>query len=110
VIQSIYLCFNQSIYLSRISVERVVSGSGLVNIYEYLSSVFPDQIDKEIYNKIYDAGDLKGSVIATNRENCTLCKQTMDLFITSYGAEAGVAALKWLPYGSIIYLFVYQSI
>jgi len=25
----------------------------------------------------------------------------MELFVTAYGAEAGVAALKWLPYGGL---------
>ena len=30
-----------------------------------------------------------------------LCEQTMDLFITVYGAEAGNLALKILPYGGL---------
>ena len=84
----------------RVSVERVVSGTGLVNIYEFLSQTYPELVDEDIHAKIQSAGDLKGRVIATNQQNL-VCKQTMEIFITSYGAEAGVAALKWLPYGGL---------
>ena len=84
----------------RVSVERVVSGTGLVNIYEFLSQTYPELVDEDIHAKIQSAGDLKGRVIATNQQN-VICKQTMEIFITSYGAEAGVAALKWLPYGGL---------
>lgn len=44
------------------------------------------------------AGELQGAVIATHPED-DLCAQTMRIFVTAYGSEAGVAALKWLPYG-----------
>ena len=84
----------------RVSVERVVSGTGLANIYEYLSKTYPELVDSELHAKINSAGDLKGQVIATNQQNA-VCKKTMEIFITSYGSEAGVAALKWLPYGGL---------
>eukprot|EP00597_Dinobryon_sp_UTEXLB2267_P000637 CAMPEP_0170067782 /NCGR_PEP_ID=MMETSP0019_2-20121128/6991_1 /TAXON_ID=98059 /ORGANISM="Dinobryon sp., Strain UTEXLB2267" /LENGTH=412 /DNA_ID=CAMNT_0010275239 /DNA_START=36 /DNA_END=1274 /DNA_ORIENTATION=- len=85
---------------NRVSVERVVSGTGLVNIYEYLSLKFPELVSPEIHDMIANAGDLKGAVIAKNQDNA-VCKKTMEIFITAYGAEAGVAALKWLPYGGL---------
>lgn len=34
--------------ISRVSVERVVSGPGLVNVYEFLSKTFPDRVDKDV--------------------------------------------------------------
>jgi len=88
----------------RVSVERVVSGSGLANVYEFLASSRPKEVDAKLHAEIEAAGDLKGAVIATNAagENPNaLCKATMELFVTAYGAEAGVAALKWLPYGGL---------
>lgn len=85
---------------NRVSVERVVSGTGLVNIYEFLSRQYPELVDAELNAKIDGAGDLKGMFIATNQSN-PVCKMTMEIFITAYGAEAGVAALKWLPYGGL---------
>ena len=85
----------------RVSVERVVSGSGLVNVYEFLCQKFPQKIDQGLHALIDAAGDLKGAVIAQNRLTNELCRQTMDIFVTAYGAEAGVAGLKWLPYGGL---------
>jgi len=84
----------------RVSVERVISGSGLVNIYEYLSLIHPGDVDHEIQAKIESAGDMKGAVIAGNQEN-VICEQTMSIFLRAYGAETGDACLKWLPYGGI---------
>jgi glucokinase len=84
----------------RISVERIVSGSGLANIYEFLWDKYPDEIDENVHNDILNAGDLKGAKIAANQQN-TLCKWTMEQFISSFGSEAGVAALKFLPTGGL---------
>ena len=53
--------------------------------------------------QIEAAGDLKGAIIAKAAAagNCSLCQRTMQIFTRAYGAEAGVAALKWLPYGGL---------
>lgn len=51
--------------------------------------------------QVNNAGDLKGAVIASYQDRDELCKETMKIFIQAYGAEAGVAALKWLPYGGL---------
>jgi glucokinase len=45
----------------------------------------------------------RGRVIATSAEACKLCAETMRIFTRAYGAEAGVAALKWLPTGGRSY-------
>ena len=90
--------FNQP---NRVSVERVVSGLGLVNIYEFLCKKYPNDINKKIQEEFDVAGDMQAAVIASNYKNNVLCKQTMDIFTTAYGAEAGVAALKWLPFGGL---------
>lgn len=85
----------------RISVERVVSGTGLVNIYEYLSDSRPGDVDSAVNEEIAAAGDLKGAIIAKYQSTDKLCQKTMNIFLSAYGAEAGVAALKWLPYGGL---------
>lgn len=41
----------------------------------------------------------RGRVIGTSVDACQLCAQAMRIFTAAYGAEAGVAALKWLPTG-----------
>ena len=48
-----------------------------------------------------EAGDLKGAVIAKHANRNELCRRTMEIFTAAYGAEAGVAGLKWLPFGGL---------
>jgi len=86
----------------RISVERLVSGTGLANIYEFLSVEYPDQITASVHNEINDASESdRGKVISMNASICSLCRRTMLIFTSAYGSEAGVAGLKWLPYGGL---------
>eukprot|EP00605_Chrysophyceae_sp_TOSAG23-4_P001616 GSChrysophyteH1.ASY1.ANO1.1776.1 assembled CDS len=82
---------------NRVSMERVISGSGLPDVYEYLSQTFPDCVDTSLHEAINNGNDLKAAIIAKNREKNSLCRRTMDIFLTHYGSEAGVACLKWLP-------------
>jgi glucokinase len=65
----------------RISVERIASGPGLVNVYEYLAHTYPDLVDAQLHERIMAAGELKGAVIATSPHD-ELCQQTMKIFIT----------------------------
>jgi hypothetical protein len=41
----------------------------------------------------------RGRLVSLNADTCPLCAQTMSIFTAAYGAEAGVAGLKWLPGG-----------
>jgi glucokinase len=70
----------------RVSVEQIVSGQGIVHIYQALggSAMEPAQIAK--------AAETGSDPIAV---------QTMELFASAYGAEAGNLALKLLPYGGL---------
>lgn len=91
---------------ARVSVERVISGPGLATMYEFFSSRFPDKVVAEVHDEIAAAGEMKGKAIAQhsvkgNGAFCELCKLTMETFATAYGAEAGVAALKWIPLGGL---------
>lgn len=97
--------------LSRISVERVVSGMGIVAIYQFLRDrgvkespevsqiykVWQSEMGKE--QKTVDLA----AVISKHAAEQTdyLCMETMELFIGAYGAEAGNLALKFLPYGGL---------
>ncbi|KAJ1434495.1 glucokinase [Ochromonadaceae sp. CCMP2298] len=86
----------------RISIERLVSGQGLANIYEFLALEFPEETNDAVHEAVVSAGDAeKGRIIATSAGRCKLCAHTMQIFTAAYGAEAGVAALKWLPLGGL---------
>lgn len=98
--------------INRISVERVVSGQGIVAIYQFLR-------DRQIARETPEVGDLirqwereigkpeksvdPGAVIAqaAAADQDTLSSEAMQLFVSAYGAEAGNLALKLLPYGGL---------
>jgi glucokinase len=98
--------------INRISVERVVSGQGIVAIYQFLrdrqSISESPEIQAAIREWEQEAGVREktvdpGFVIATAaaEERDFLCERTMQLFAEAYGAEAGNLALKLLPYGGL---------
>ncbi|EAZ92337.1 glucokinase [Crocosphaera chwakensis] len=93
--------------LSRVSIERVVSGMGIGAIYQFLRYKYPEK-ESEKLKEIYETWkrekkiDLSAEVSkAAIEDKDALCKQTMEIFISAYGAEAGNLALKILPYGGV---------
>lgn len=85
---------------NRVSVERVVSGKGLENIYEFLREKFPEDINPVHDEKILRAAEgakLIGSLVYDDK----LCRMAMDIMFELYGSEVGNVALKFLPYGGI---------
>jgi glucokinase len=85
----------------RVSVERVLSGPGLLNIYEYLleSGVAPEDpaIRDEI--RIGDPGGVIGRAGLTGGD--PLCVRALDLFVSLLGATAGNVALLALSSGGV---------
>lgn len=51
-------------YKSRVSVERVVSGKGLANCYEFLAKEYPDRVDPKRHKEFEGAGDVQGKVVS----------------------------------------------
>jgi len=91
--------FNHS---TRISTERVVSGRGLANVYEFLALRFPERVDKDIHEEFLKAGDQQGRVIGVNStKEGSLTQQAAQIMITSYGSEVGNTALKFIPTGGL---------
>ncbi len=86
----------------RVSVERVVSGMGLPNIYEFLRDVKGAEEPRWLAEEIRENGDL-GAVVS----NCGLsgksaiCEQTLEMFVSLYGAETGNLALQFLATGGV---------
>lgn len=98
--------------LTRVSVERVVSGSGIVSIYEFLRRSAPDRESPAMaatyarYLKELGRDDKTIDLAAEISKAAMagkdfLSQETMDLFVSAYGAEAGNLALKLLPYGGL---------
>lgn len=89
----------------RVSVERVVSGPGLANIYCFLRShwAYVDHVGEKIDQEFLAAPKhMMGAVVASGaREADYVCKKAVDVFSECYGSEVGVAALKWMPFGGL---------
>jgi glucokinase len=85
----------------RVSVERVVSGKGLANVYEFLAHNFPERIVQDIHEDFLKAADEQGKVIAMNAVEGTLCDQALSLMMGAYGCEVGSAAIKFIPTGGL---------
>jgi glucokinase len=86
----------------RVSVERVVSGRGLANVYEFLAQKFPERVDAAIHEEFLNAGDQQGKVIGVNSGKAgSLMEQASDIMISAYGSEVGSASLKFIPTGGM---------
>jgi glucokinase len=85
----------------RVSIERLVSGPGLVNIYRFLRDTGRAEEAPWLAEAL--AGGDFGSVISTAAREGTspLCAQAVDLFASLYGAEAGNLALKIMSTGGV---------
>ena len=84
----------------RVSTERVVSGKGIVNVYEFLATKFPDEVDTTIDAKIRFETEGAMYVSRSSYDNA-LCERVITLVLDAYGAELGNAAVKWLPFGGL---------
>lgn len=88
---------------NRISIERVVSGKGLANCYEYLASAFPEKVTEQVHKEFENANDMQGRVVGihANQATCSLCVQAMNIMMAAYGAECGNASVKFIPTGGL---------
>jgi glucokinase len=96
------LRFLQRKYNGRISYERVVSGMGLTNIYEFLRDDRGMDEPKWLAEKVAAAHD-PNSVITEMALSAKseICEKALDMFVSVYGAEAGNLALKVLSVGGL---------
>jgi len=94
------LQFLESRY-GHVSYERVLSGPGLVNVYEFLRGKGygdePDGFSAQLENRDAAAAISSAALDGSNR----LAEQALDLWISVYGAEAGNLALKAMATGGI---------
>jgi glucokinase len=90
----------------RCSVEHVISGPGLVNIYQFTHDAFGsrDFISPaalvpsktcDAVGKVDDPADLPAAISKSALEKrCPKCVESLELFVDAYGAESGNLALR----------------
>jgi glucokinase len=89
----------------RCSVEHIISGPGLVNIYQFTHDAFgnrqfmvaalaPSKTCAGV-GQINDPAELPAAITGSALEKrCPMCVETLEMFVTAYGAEAGNLALR----------------
>jgi glucokinase len=85
----------------RVSFERVVSGLGIKNIYAFLRD--DQKMEEPAWLRDRMAKEDPNAVITQCAEDRSveICHETLRIFVSSYGAEAGNVALKVLAMGGI---------
>ena len=86
----------------RVSIERVVSGQGIKNIYEFLRDTnrFPEPV--WLAQEIAENADVAAIVSKNGIEgNAEICEHALEIFASVYGAAAGNLALKMLATGGV---------
>jgi glucokinase len=87
-----------------VSVERVCSGIGIPNIYEYFRDVEHLDEKPELARRIALAGDRTKAIINAAMDphnHSLLCRATLKMFVSILAGEAGNLALKILATGGI---------
>lgn len=96
------LVFLREKYQGHVSYERLVSGEGLHNIYQYLKSIGDNQPDKAIEEEICRSDPAAIIGCAGLAETDPLCESALRIFCQIYAAEAANLALKCLPYAGVV--------
>jgi glucokinase len=85
-----------------VSFERILAGPGIKNVYDFLRDTKREQEPDWLREQMNTAKDPAAliSQIALEKK-ATICQQTMSIFLSVYGAEAGNCALKFMSLGGI---------
>ncbi len=88
-------------YPEHVSCERLISGEGLVNIYQFLKHINYAPTNPETEQQMTERDPAAVIGEAGVAGNDALCIEALKLFCRLYGAESGNLALKCLPYGGV---------
>ena len=85
----------------RVSYERILSGSGLFELYQFLHHTGRGVEEKSLTELLYQQAHPAPIVRAALDGRSARCSQALDLFVSLYGAEAGNLALKAMARGGL---------
>jgi len=86
----------------RVSCERILSGPGIKNIYDFLRDTHKQDEPQWLKEQMSAAPDPPALISQLALEGrAAICDQTLSLFVSIYGAETGNCALNFLTTGGI---------
>jgi glucokinase len=85
-----------------VSWERILSGPGIRNVYEFLRDSKTEEEPAWLTDQIKQARDVPALISQLAQEHKSpICERTMKLFVSVYGAETGNCALKFMSVGGM---------
>lgn len=86
----------------RVSYERVLSGPGLKNIYEFLRDAGIEQEPEWLKDELAKSADPVPLISEHGLQGkAPICARVLEIFVSVYGAEAGNLALKIMATGGL---------
>lgn len=86
----------------RVSYERVLSGPGFRNIYEFLRDTNAEEEPAWLKQELGDLADPAPTISQYGLQGkAAICVRTLEIFVRIYGAEAGNLALKMMATGGV---------
>ena len=84
-----------------VSYERVISGKGLYNLYQFLIDTKREK-ENPVTKKLMESQDPPKVITEqASKGVCPVCVRACHLFVSLYGSESGNAALKFLAVGGV---------
>jgi len=100
-LQTELLTYLQNKY-GRVSCERVLSGPGIKNIYDFLRDTHKADEPEWLRDQLKTTHDAPALISQLAQEGkAPICEQTMSLFVSVFGAETGNCALHYMSTGGI---------
>lgn len=84
-----------------VSYERVISGPGIFNIYNFLKDSGRYEVPAWLPDRLAQQDPAAAIAAAALAGEAEICVHTLDLFASSYGAEAGNLALRAKALGGV---------
>jgi glucokinase len=85
----------------RVSYERILSGPGLVNVFNFLRDTGRGSEPQWLIDQMQSSDPAAAISQAAMSGSCPLCEQAIDIFVSVYAAEAGNLALKMMATGGV---------
>ena len=85
----------------RVSYERILSGPGLVNVFEFLRDTGRGEQPQWLANEMASSDPAAAISNAALSGRSSLSERALQMFISVYGAEAGNLALKSMALGGV---------
>jgi len=99
-LQSELLLWMQQQY-SHVSLEMLLSGKGILNIYNFFKTVKGINESEKVKSAIMEFNAARIITEVAQKNEDELCQKTLSCFIDIYGAAAGNIALHYYPVGEV---------